>query len=188
MSCVILIFVSEHSIHVPGVGRAILHEHSRPVVPNLEYIFPWGYICLSEGVHLSMILHDLFPDICACFDRHSHCALGSVLERATRCSPSTSFKQGSFMVSNKDEKLCSHKYVVHNWRKISISTFKIRFYTSSIQIQNWSSGASLNFYRRVLFFVLQFKNVFSNSCIDISALAEKGFRIQPYCSILIVKK
>jgi len=92
------------------------------------------------------------------------------------------------MISNKDEKLCSHKYVVQNWRRISMKTFEIRFYTFSIQILNWSNATSLNFNLSVLFFVVQFKNVFSKSYVDISALAENGFRIQPYYSILIVKK
>jgi len=38
-------------------------------------------------------------------------------------------------INNKDEKFCSHKYIVQNWR-ISIATFAIRLYTSSIQTHN----------------------------------------------------
>jgi len=95
------------------------------------------------------------------------------------------------MINNKDEKLCSHKYVEQNWRRISIATFEIRLYTSSTQIQNSSSGTSLNFNLRVLYFaVLEcvYLTGKDNSYVNISALAETGFRIQPYCSILIVKK
>ena len=44
------------------------------------------------------------------------------------------------MINKKDEKLCSHKYVVQNWRRMPIATFEIHLYTSSIQIQNSSSS------------------------------------------------
>jgi len=29
---------------------------ARPEVPNLGYMYPWGYICLSEGVHLRLTI------------------------------------------------------------------------------------------------------------------------------------
>jgi len=42
----------------------------RPAVPNLAYMHPQGYICLSEGVHLrlakgdkNIFTYDLFPNI-----------------------------------------------------------------------------------------------------------------------------
>ena len=46
---------------------------SNPEAPNLGYIYPQGYICLSEGVHLRlstddkyMFAYDLFPNIYTC--------------------------------------------------------------------------------------------------------------------------
>jgi len=29
---------------------------SIPRVPNLGYVYPWGYVCLSEGVHLRLVI------------------------------------------------------------------------------------------------------------------------------------
>jgi len=33
-------------------GTPVEKHWFRAGVPNLGYIYPWGYICLSEGVHL----------------------------------------------------------------------------------------------------------------------------------------
>ena len=55
-----------------------------------------------------MLVHQL--DICACFNEHNCSIFGSIFERATRSSLSTFFTQDrlSFLISNKNEKLCSH--------------------------------------------------------------------------------
>jgi len=43
---------------------------SKSEVPNMGYMYPQGYICLSEGVHLKLAIEDgniftycLFPNI-----------------------------------------------------------------------------------------------------------------------------
>jgi len=38
------------------VSHLKLIDHSRAGVPNLGYMYPWGYICLSEGVHLRLAI------------------------------------------------------------------------------------------------------------------------------------
>jgi len=45
---------------------------SRPEVPNLEYMYPYGYICQSKGVHLRLAIEEkyiftylIFPKIYA---------------------------------------------------------------------------------------------------------------------------
>jgi len=51
---------------------AVLIFGSRAEVPNLGSMYPWGYICLSEGVHLRLAIqvkyiftYLLFPNIYA---------------------------------------------------------------------------------------------------------------------------
>jgi len=46
-------------------------NRSKPEVPSLGYMYPQGYICLSEGVHLRLAIEEkhiftylLFPNIC----------------------------------------------------------------------------------------------------------------------------
>jgi len=48
----------------------LLHDFLRAAVPNLGCMYPQGYICLSEGVHLRLAIGDkniftyfLFPNI-----------------------------------------------------------------------------------------------------------------------------
>jgi len=47
----------------------VVHRCTRAGVPNLGYMYPQGYICLSEGVHLRLaedkknIFTYLFPNI-----------------------------------------------------------------------------------------------------------------------------
>ena len=53
-----------------------------------------------------MLVHQ--RDIYACFNEHNGSIFGLILERATRSLLSTFFMQNrlSFLISNKDEKLC----------------------------------------------------------------------------------
>jgi len=51
-----------------------IQKPSNPAVPNLGYMYPQGYICLSEVVHLRLAIGDkniftyyLFPNIYPCF-------------------------------------------------------------------------------------------------------------------------
>jgi len=48
----------------------VAYAYSRAGVPNLGYMYPQGYICLSEGVHLrlsteeqNMFAYNFFPNI-----------------------------------------------------------------------------------------------------------------------------
>ena len=115
--------------------------------------------------------------------------LGSMFERATQISLSYSFKHDrlSFLISTNVEKLCSHKYVVQNWRRISRAFFEICLYSFPTAIQNSSSGISRNFNRSVLSSRSSRKFSFTgndNFCVEISASAEKGFRIQSYTVLI----
>ena len=97
----------------------------------------------------------------------------------------------SFLINTNVEKLCSHNYVVQNWRRISRAFSEICLYSFPTAIQNSSRVISRNFNRSVLSFRSSRK--FSligndNFCVEISALTEKGFRIQSYCYELIAKK
>jgi len=71
------------------------------------------------------------------------------------------------------------------WRRISI----IRLYTSSIHIS--SSGTSLNFNLRVLSLLssrMFFLTSKDDSWVDVWALAKKGFRMRPDCSVFNCEK
>ena len=59
-------------------------------------------------------------DAWGCRNELNRCMLGSIFEMATRSSQSISFKHDrlSFSIDTNVEKLCSHKYVVQNWRRI----------------------------------------------------------------------
>ena len=123
----------------------------------------------------------------------NRCMLGSIFEMATRSSRSISFKHDrlSFLINTNVEKLCSHKYVVQNWRRISRAFSEICLYSFPTAIQNSSRVISRNFNRSVVSFRSSRK--FSligndNFCVEISASTEKGFRIQSYCYELIAKK
>ena len=118
--------------------------------------------------------------------------LSSIFEMATRISRSISFKHDrlSFLINTNVEKLCLHKYVVQNWRRISRAFSEICLYSFPTAMQNSSRVISRNFNRSVLSFRSSRK--FSligndNFCVEISALTEKGFRIQSYCYELIAK-
>jgi len=39
---------------ISGKSESKLRSQSSSVVPNLGYMYPQGYICLSEGVHLRL--------------------------------------------------------------------------------------------------------------------------------------
>jgi len=64
---------------VPHSPEPTLHQkRSNTGVPNLGYMYPQGYICLSEGVHLRLSIeeqnifaHDIFPNICAYINEYS---------------------------------------------------------------------------------------------------------------------
>ena len=55
-----------------------------------------------------MLVHQ--QDICACFNKHNRSIFGSIFERETQSLSLTFFMPDrlSFLISNKDEKLCSH--------------------------------------------------------------------------------
>ena len=132
-------------------------------------------------------------DAWVCRSELNRCMLGSIFEMATRSSRSISFKHDrlSFLINTNVEKLCSHKYVVQNWRRISGAFSEICLYSFPTTIQNSSRVISRNFNRSVLSFRSSRK--FSligndNFCDEISASTEKGFRIQSYCYELIAKK
>ena len=132
-------------------------------------------------------------DAWGCRNELNRCMLGSIFEMATRSSRSISFKHDrlSFLINTNVKKLCSHKYVVQNWRRISRAFSEICLYSFPTAIQNSSRVISRNFNRSVLSFRSSRK--FSligndNFCVEISASTEKGFRIQSYCYELIAKK
>jgi len=125
----------------------------------------------TSSTNASNTLHYLLWVIGIYFNEHNRCTLGLIFERATPTSLSTSFKHGSLLINNKDEELCSHKHVVQSPRRIATATSEIRLYISLIQIQNSSSGTSLTFNLRVLYFVVQecfFLTGKDDSCVDIS--------------------
>ena len=45
---------------------------SRPVIPNLGFVYPQGYICLSEGVHLRLSIGDNIYLHIICFQIFIH--------------------------------------------------------------------------------------------------------------------
>ena len=96
-------------------------------------------------------------DAWGCRNKLNHCMLGSIFEMATRSSRSISFKHDrlSFLINTNIEKLCSHKYVVQNWRRISRAFSEICLHSFPTAIQNSSRGISLNFNRVFCHFVVQ---------------------------------
>ena len=96
-------------------------------------------------------------DAWGCRNELNRCMLGSIFEMATRSSRSISFKHDrlirlSFLINTNVEKLCSHKYVVQNWRRISKAFSEICLYSFPTAIQNSSRVISRNFNRSVLSF------------------------------------
>ena len=59
-------------------------------------------------------------DTWASLNEFNRCMLGSMSERANPSSQSISFKHDRlrFLINTNVEKLCSHKHVVQNWRRI----------------------------------------------------------------------
>jgi len=49
-------FPSSDAIFLYITLKFSLRLSSIPRVPNLGYVYPWGYVCLSEGVHLRLAI------------------------------------------------------------------------------------------------------------------------------------
>jgi len=45
---------TKNNLKLTAIERNALYFSSG--VPNLGYMYPWGYICLSEGVHLRLAI------------------------------------------------------------------------------------------------------------------------------------
>jgi len=78
-----------------------------------------------------------FELIALIFNEHKRCTLGSIFERATRSSPTTLFKHGSFIICDQYQRWETlFTQVFSAKRKTnSIATFAIRLYTFSIPIK-----------------------------------------------------
>lgn len=131
-----------------------------------------------------MIFELVFVNITFYFD--------SISEIAAGCSWSTPIKYDRllFLIKISVEKVCSHKYVIEKGSKTAVALSK-SWYSFLVYIQKSITDISLKLSFSVSSFLISINSSGvwrDRASAEFLVSARKGFFIQLYCSVLIVKK